>query len=193
MIEYGCCTVEYGCRNTNPCQKVKTQWTWRVISIIAENKPHAHHKTHFHTMKVFNARQFYSLAIEVFTEVCTCSKVINAFKRSDRIRGPPRSGKARQLLRQSFLSFLHKIEHGAVTRSDSYPQFPRSPLVTPRTMIPLLARTPVGLTTYCAGLCFKSSVEFLWGTSPFSQLRRLVVSRSYSKHVRMFRLSPANM
>ena len=26
--------------------------TWRVISIIAENKPHAHHETHLHTMKV---------------------------------------------------------------------------------------------------------------------------------------------
>ena len=28
--------------------------TWRVISIIAENKLHAHHKTHLHTMKVYN-------------------------------------------------------------------------------------------------------------------------------------------
>ena len=45
---------------------------------------------------------------------------------------------------------------GAVTRSNSYPQFPRSPLVTPGTMIPLLARTLARLTTYCAGLCFKS-------------------------------------
>ena len=26
--------------------------TWRVISIIAENKPHSHHKTLLHTMKV---------------------------------------------------------------------------------------------------------------------------------------------
>ena len=26
--------------------------TWRVISIIAENKLHAHHETHLHTMKV---------------------------------------------------------------------------------------------------------------------------------------------
>ena len=67
------------------------------MSIIAENKSHAHHKTHFHTMKVFNARPVYSLAMEVFTEAFTCSKVINAFKRSYRIRGPPRSGKARQL------------------------------------------------------------------------------------------------
>ena len=28
--------------------------TWRVISIVAENKSHAHHKTHLHTMKVYN-------------------------------------------------------------------------------------------------------------------------------------------
>ena len=28
--------------------------TWRVISIIAENKPHAHPKTHLHAVKVYN-------------------------------------------------------------------------------------------------------------------------------------------
>ena len=27
-----------------------------VISIIAENKSHAHHKTHLHTVKVYNTR-----------------------------------------------------------------------------------------------------------------------------------------
>ena len=26
--------------------------TWCIISIVTENKPHAHHKTHLHTMKV---------------------------------------------------------------------------------------------------------------------------------------------
>ena len=30
----------------------KTWWTWRVISIIVENKPHAHHETHLRTMKL---------------------------------------------------------------------------------------------------------------------------------------------
>ena len=30
----------------------KRWWTWRVISIIAENKPHAYHETHLHTMKL---------------------------------------------------------------------------------------------------------------------------------------------
>ena len=58
--------IECVCTNTNHCQKVKTWWIWRLISIIAENKPHAHHMTHFHTMKGFNARPVYSLAIEVF-------------------------------------------------------------------------------------------------------------------------------
>ncbi|CAH3127952.1 unnamed protein product, partial [Porites lobata] len=62
------------------------------------------------------------------------------------------------------LSFLHKIEHGAVTRSNSHPQFSRSPLVTPGTMIPLLARTQARLTNYCAGLCFKSlASNFFYG------------------------------
>ena len=31
-------------------QRAKTWWIWRVISIIAKNKPHAHHKTHLHTV-----------------------------------------------------------------------------------------------------------------------------------------------
>ena len=30
--------------------------TWRVISIIAENKPHAQHKIHLHTVTVCNTR-----------------------------------------------------------------------------------------------------------------------------------------
>ena len=98
--------IEYACTNTNLRQKVKTWWIWRVISIIAENKPHAHHKTHFHTMEGFNARPVYSLAIEVFTEALTCSKVINAFKRSYRIRGPPRSGKARPLWRPVLVKIM---------------------------------------------------------------------------------------
>ena len=63
----------------------------RDISIIAENKPHAHHKSHLHTMKVYNTRPV-NLTIEGFltkilsfydTEVFTCSKVINVFKRQN--------------------------------------------------------------------------------------------------------------
>ena len=59
------------------------------VSIIAKNKPHAHHKTDLHTVKVYNARPV-SLIIEVLlikillfltTEMFTFSKVINAFKR----------------------------------------------------------------------------------------------------------------
>ena len=33
-----------------------TKIPWHVISIIAENKPHAHHKSNLHTMKVYNTR-----------------------------------------------------------------------------------------------------------------------------------------
>ena len=32
------------------------RFTWDVISIIAENKWHVYHKTHLHTMKVYNTR-----------------------------------------------------------------------------------------------------------------------------------------
>ena len=28
--------------------------TWHIISLIAENKPHAHHKTLLHTINVYN-------------------------------------------------------------------------------------------------------------------------------------------
>ena len=34
----------------------KTWFKWYVISIIAENKSHAHYKTHLHTVKVYNTR-----------------------------------------------------------------------------------------------------------------------------------------
>ena len=46
----------------------KTWSTWCVISIIAKNKLHAHHKTHLHTMKVYIASPstFCSLKILLF-------------------------------------------------------------------------------------------------------------------------------
>ena len=44
-------------RNYIKCCQISKKWlTWHVISIIAENKLHAHHKTHLHTMKVYNPR-----------------------------------------------------------------------------------------------------------------------------------------
>ena len=44
------------------CTKIKQRWwTWRFISIVAENKPCAHHKTHLRTMKVYNTRPVSSL------------------------------------------------------------------------------------------------------------------------------------
>ena len=39
----------------------------RVISIIAENKPHAHHKTHLHTMKVYNTRPVSLMLITILS------------------------------------------------------------------------------------------------------------------------------
>ena len=73
--------TEYMCINTwksigqklHHCHRAKTWWTWHVISFIAENKPRTHHKTHVHTMKVYKPCSVYSLTIEVFTEVFTCS------------------------------------------------------------------------------------------------------------------------
>ena len=38
------------------CQRSKKWFTWHVISIIAENKLHSHHKNHLHTMKVYNTQ-----------------------------------------------------------------------------------------------------------------------------------------
>ena len=67
-------------------------------------------------------RTIYSLAIEVFTKVFTCYKVINAFKRKNSWTDPFRK---RSTSFASIFPKLHKIKHGAVTRPDSYPQFPR--------------------------------------------------------------------
>ena len=68
------------------CQRAKTWWTslwtWRVISIIEENKRHAHHKTHciqwtFTTPdQLASPSKFCSLKYSF-----TCSNVISAFKR----------------------------------------------------------------------------------------------------------------
>ena len=105
-------------------------------------------------MNVYNARLVYSLTTEGFTEAFNCSKVINDFKQQNSWTDPfPESSTS---LHQSFLTFLYKIEHGSVTRSNFHPQFPRSPLVKPGTMISLLARTLARLTTYFSDLCFKS-------------------------------------
>ena len=45
-------------------KRAEMWWTWHVTSIIAENKPHAHHKTHLYTTKVSNTRPV-CLPIEV--------------------------------------------------------------------------------------------------------------------------------
>ena len=41
--------------------------TLRVISIIAENKPHADHKTHLHTTKVYNTRSVSLMLIKILS------------------------------------------------------------------------------------------------------------------------------
>ena len=69
-----------------------------------QNKPRAHHKTYLHRINIYNTRSVYSLTIEVFTEVFTCSQVINAFKRQNSWTDPFRK-LARHLSHQSFLSF----------------------------------------------------------------------------------------
>ena len=70
-----------------------------------------------------------------------------------------------------------------MTGSNFHPQFPRSPLLTPVTMISLLARTQARLTTYFSDLCFKSLASnfffFFRGTSSFFQLKRLIVWQRY--------------
>ena len=95
--------TEYACINTwklrasigeklHHRQRAKRWWTWRVTSITAKNKRSAHYKAHFYTMKVYTIRRvgphqsIEGLLIKILlffpTEVFTCSKVINAFKRS---------------------------------------------------------------------------------------------------------------
>ena len=72
--------------------------TWRVISIIAENKLHAHHKTHLHTMKVYNTHdRSFANWVSFFstTEVFTCSKVTLS---SNKIHGLTCSRKALNLI-----------------------------------------------------------------------------------------------
>ena len=62
-------------------------------------------------------------------------------------------------------------------------------------LCPQLARTQARLTTYCAGLCFKSlASNFFYGEQVPSLMSRdssfVIVTK---KNVRLFRLSPANM
>ena len=45
------------------CQSAKTWWTRLVFSVIAENNPHARHKTHLHTMKVYKSGAIEGLLI----------------------------------------------------------------------------------------------------------------------------------
>ena len=105
--------------------------TWQVISIIVENKPQAHQKVHLHTIKVYNTRPVSLCWVRFFfssTEVFTCSKVINSFKREWVII------KLFQAIEFVDRPVLEKL--WLRSRNDSYSQFPRSPLGTPGTPTP---------------------------------------------------------
>ena len=56
------------------CQRSKSDYTWHVISIIAKNNPHAHHKTHLHTKKIYNTwpLQFCQLWFLFFFRPLSC-------------------------------------------------------------------------------------------------------------------------
>ena len=96
--------------------------TWRVISIIAENKPHSHNKTHLHTIKVYNTRPVSLIKILFFFRSLKCSVVPNSLTLScDRIRGPTSSGKALNSIYYSFLSFLPKTCVTLVTQRFLFP------------------------------------------------------------------------
>ena len=90
-------------------QRTKTWWTWRVISIIAENKWHAFHKTHFvyneslqHPTIKFCSLRFFFFALEYSLVPKKSTLSI------DRIPTLTRPGKARHFSHQSFLSCFHK-------------------------------------------------------------------------------------
>ena len=74
------------------------------ISIIAENKPHANHKTHMQTMKVYNWPDHRSFAkVFFFFFFFRPLSSVHLFQSnqtlwSDGIRGPTRFGKALDLI-----------------------------------------------------------------------------------------------
>ena len=128
------------------CQRAKKWWTWRVISIIAENKPHAHYETYFHLIKINNSWPV-SLTIEVllikifrFFDHWSIHlfQSNQLFQAIDSWTDPFRKSSTSFALKFPKLSSQNM--YGALicrrSRHYSYPQFPRSPLGTPGTMTP---------------------------------------------------------
>ena len=128
------------------CQRAKRWWTWRVISITAENKPHAHYETYFHLIKVHNSWPV-SLIIEVLLIKIFCFfdhwsihlfQSNQLFQAIDSWTDPLRKSSTSFALKFPKLSSQNM--YGALicrrSRHYSYPQFPRSPLGTPGTMTP---------------------------------------------------------
>ena len=136
----------------NHCQRAKKWWTGRVISIIAENKPHAHYETYFHLIKIYNS-WLVSLTIEVllirifrFFDHWT----IHLFQSNQLFQS---IDSWTDLFRESSTSFplkFPKLFHKTCmalwichpSRHYFYPQFPQSPLGTPGTMTPSGEHTP---------------------------------------------------
>ena len=141
-------------------KRAEMRWTWRVNSIIAENKPHAHHKTHLHTTKVSNTRPV-CLPIEVLLiEILLYSddRSIYFFQSNQCFRVTelvdwPILEKLDILSINLSKAFFHKnaslsekllyaVSHvacnaaGYQSHCNAYPQFPWSPLGMPGTMTP---------------------------------------------------------
>ena len=77
------------------------------MSIIAENKSHAHHKIHLHTKKVYNTRPSQFCLKDSFfffffdhSVVLTCSKIIDAFFDHATILSPSFHGLRKERLAQ---------------------------------------------------------------------------------------------
>ena len=53
-------------REITSLPEIKKMNTWHVISIIADNKTHVHHKSYLHTMKVCNTRTSQVCLLRIF-------------------------------------------------------------------------------------------------------------------------------
>ena len=79
MIEYACINTRLN--NSREITSMPADQNRDEHGASFQSLPKINRKTHLHKMKVYNTRPVYSLTIETFTEVFTCSKAFNAFKR----------------------------------------------------------------------------------------------------------------
>ena len=115
----------------------ETWSTWRVFSIIAENRPHAHHRTHLLTTKAYVVYIASPSKVAYFFDHWS----IHLFQSNQRFQAIKLVDR---LVPEKFTSFAlisHKLFHAWLSsRRDTYPQFPRSPLGTPGTMMTIWHR-----------------------------------------------------